>query len=221
VSRPAPSRLLKKAHLLGPTCGGHPRAPAALRRTRQYASRLGGYPSVRMGDAALPLDCARGPESLDSARDPEPVEGPVEGHLDLFEQPGRRRVLQHPARRPGSCGVPWLRRASRCPAHPASLWTLQSQFHRPPRVAQRCRTPVETRGWRKCGGESAAEVPTGNARNIGTPPISRMAHGAQRGGAGGAAPMWCACLRLAGRVRVVRGVVAVFTFRPTRWSSGY
>jgi len=76
-------RLLKKAHLRRPTCGGYPRAPATLRRTRKYASRLGGYPSMRMGDAAL--------------------------HLDLFEQPGRRRISQNPVRAISSIGWPrWL-----------------------------------------------------------------------------------------------------------------
>jgi hypothetical protein len=55
---PIHGRLLKKAHLL------RWRARAALRRTNKYVSRLAGYPSERMGDAAL--------------------------HLDLFEQPAEK-----------------------------------------------------------------------------------------------------------------------------------
>jgi hypothetical protein len=47
-SAPPPSRLLKKAHLRRPTCGGYPRAPATLRRTRKYASRLGSRTALHL-----------------------------------------------------------------------------------------------------------------------------------------------------------------------------
>ena len=58
----------------------------------------------KMGDAALPFDRLTVPSQ-------------VEGHLDLFEQPGRKRVFQQPARaehrvareRPmWEDGEPWL-----------------------------------------------------------------------------------------------------------------
>ena len=39
-------RLLKKAHLLGPTCGGYPRARALAAAYLEYASLGPGYPSV-------------------------------------------------------------------------------------------------------------------------------------------------------------------------------
>jgi hypothetical protein len=64
------SRLLKKAHLRRPTFGGYPRARAALRRTDQL--RLAPAPILRMGTRRAAL------------------------HMDLFEQPGQKRVFQHP-----------------------------------------------------------------------------------------------------------------------------
>jgi hypothetical protein len=60
-----------------------------------------------------------------------------------------------------------LRHASRCPAYTSSPWTVQRPFHPPLRVARRGRSPVETRGWKGCGGESSADVQAGNARYIG------------------------------------------------------
>jgi hypothetical protein len=57
------SRLLKKGHLRGPTCGGYPRSRASLRRTDSV--RLAPAPILRMGTRCAAL------------------------HLDLFEQPGR------------------------------------------------------------------------------------------------------------------------------------
>jgi len=72
VGLPDFSRLLKKAHLRRPTFGGYPRARAALRRTDQV--RLAPAPILRMGTRRAAL------------------------HLDLFEQPGKERVFQHPVR---------------------------------------------------------------------------------------------------------------------------
>ncbi len=123
------SRLLKKAHLQ------RWRAPATLRRTRQYASRLGSR-------AALPFDGLTVPSE-------------VEGHLDLFEQPGQRRILQRLAmrRRSEGGGLGWWAVVSlglhgalltgvlslTAPApitHPASLRVrLLQEAPEPPRLA--------------------------------------------------------------------------------------
>src|SRR5574337_16498 len=64
------NRLLKKTQLRRPTFGGYPRARAALRRTDEV--RLAPAPILRMGTRRAAL------------------------HLDLFEQPGRRRLFKHP-----------------------------------------------------------------------------------------------------------------------------
>jgi hypothetical protein len=60
------------------------------------------------------------------------------------------RISWHLGRRPmhpGACGVPVPRHASRCPAHTSSPETVQRPFHPSLRVARRCSSPVETRGW--------------------------------------------------------------------------
>jgi len=45
-----------------------------------------GYPSVRMGDGALPFD---------RLTVPSPACGGIEGHLDLFEQPGQSALFSN------------------------------------------------------------------------------------------------------------------------------
>ena len=60
------------------------------------------------------------------------------------------RISWHLGRRPihpGACGVPMPRHASRCPAHTSFPWTVQRPFHPTLRVARRCSSPVEMRGW--------------------------------------------------------------------------
>ena len=60
------------------------------------------------------------------------------------------RISWHLGRRPmhpGACGVPVPRDASRCPAHTSSPHIMQRSFHPTLRVARRCISPIETRGW--------------------------------------------------------------------------
>ena len=71
---------------------GAPMARTLAAAYLQYAwTHLRWVPRLRR--AALSLDVARDPESLDTARDLEPVERPAEGHLDRFERPGDKAEI--------------------------------------------------------------------------------------------------------------------------------